>query len=78
MLHLGPLLHLGPFITFEASTLLKIIVNKFQPGDDISHERDVIQLRVSINRSIGLKIKLIDTEYRREESGLNQAKNYNY
>ena len=58
--------------------LLKIIVNKVQPGDDISHELDVMQLRVSINRSIGLKIKLIDTEYQTEESGLNQAKNYNY
>ena len=58
--------------------LLKIIVNKVQPGDDISHELDVTPLRVSINRSIGLKIKLIDTEYQTEESGLNQAKNYNY
>ena len=62
----------------QIEALLKIIVNKVQPGDDISHELDVMQLRVSINRSIGLKIKLIDTEYQTEESGLNQAKNYNY
>ena len=53
--------------------LLKIIVNKAQPGDDISHELDVMQLRVSINRSIGLKIKLINSECQTEESGLNQA-----
>ena len=49
-----------------------------QLGDDISHEFDGTQLRVSINRSIGLKIKLINTEHLTEESSLNQAKNYNY
>ena len=49
-----------------------------QLGDDICHEFDGTQLRVSINRSIGLKIKLINTEHLTEESSLNQAKNYNY
>ena len=30
---------------------------KVKLGDDISHEFDKMKLRVSINRSIGLKIK---------------------
>ena len=46
---------------------------KVQLGDDISHEFDGTQLRVSINRSIGLKIKSMNTEYQTEESSLNQA-----
>ena len=46
---------------------------KVQLVDDISHEFDGMPLRVSIKRSIGLKIKLINTEYQTEESGLNQA-----
>ena len=46
---------------------------KVQLGDDISHEFDKMKLRVSINRSIGLKIKLINTEYQTEDSCLNQA-----
>ena len=46
---------------------------KVQLVDDISHEFDGMPLRVSFNRSIGLKIKLINTEYQTEESGLNQA-----
>ena len=46
---------------------------KVQLGDDISHEFDGTRFSVSINRSIGLKIKLINTEYLTEESSLNQA-----
>ena len=46
---------------------------KVQPGHDISHEFHGTQLIVFINRSTGLKIKLANTEYQTQESGLYQA-----